>query len=103
MENKYSVDISASFNVMLFKNLHTYTLHSNSYATTIHTKVYYFFGILKIFPYSFPKFYLDNTNTNLRKYVIDKRFLVVYEIIDEVVKILYFVDGRRSYENMLYY
>ena len=103
MENKYSIEISKSFNIMLFENLYTYTLYSKSYANTIHTKVYFFFEILKSFPYSFPLFYLNDNNSNLRKYVIDKRFLIVYEIENNIIKILYFVDGRRSYDNMFTY
>ena len=103
MENKYTVEISSSFDIMLYKNLFTYTLYSDSYANLIHAKVYYFFELLKIFPYSFPEFYQNDTNTNLRKYVIDKKFLIVYEIENNIIKILYFVDGRRSYDNMFIY
>ena len=103
MGNKYSVKISNSFNVMLYKNLFKYTFYSTSYVNLIHAKVYYFFELLKTFPFSFPKFYLNETNTHLRKYVIDKRFLIVYEVTDNIVEILYFVDGRRSAENILTY
>ena len=103
MESKYSVKISNSFNIMLYKNLFKYTFYSTSYANLIHAKVYYFFDLLKTFPFSFPEFYLTDTNTHLRKYVIDRRFLIVYEITNNTIEILYFVDGRRSYENLLTY
>lgn len=103
MENNYSVEISNSFEVMLHNNLFKFTLYSTSYTNLIHAKVYYFFELLNIFPHAFPEFYLDDTNTHLRKYIIDRRFLIVYEILDNKIRILYFVDGRRSYENMVTY
>ena len=88
---------------MLYQNLIPYTIYSKSYARFIHKRTYHFIELLKTFPYSFSNFYLNDAFTNLKKYVIDKRFLVIYGVYNNDVEILYFVDGRRSCDNYFLY
>ena len=101
--NKYKLKLTTEFFEMFYATLLPFKNLSISYINLIHTKVYNFLDILIYFPYSFSSFDSPNETLPIRKIVIDKRFLVLYEIVGDTIEILYFVDGRRSYENMLTY
>lgn len=100
---KYTLKLSTEFSDMFYTTLLPFKNLSISYINLIHAKIYYFLDIAMYFPYSFPKFYSPRETTEVRKIIIDKRFLVLYKVTDDVINVVYFVDGRRSYENMLMY
>lgn len=76
---------------------------SESYINLIHAKVFYFLDIAVYFPYSYSIFDSPIETLSIRKIVIDRRFLVLYEIVDNTIEVLYFIDGRRSPDNMIIY
>lgn len=101
--NKYIIIVSKEFNTMLDSNLSHLQSISFPYITYIIESISYFFQILETFPFAFPKFILPDDTFPFRKITIDKRYLIIYQITNNKIEILYFVDGRRSYENMLVY
>lgn len=101
--NKYKLKLSTEFSDMFYTTLLPFKNLSNSYINLIHAKVYYFLDIATYFPYSFPKFYSPKETTDIRKIIIDKRFIIFYKVTDNAINVVYFVDGRRSYDNMFAY
>ena len=101
--NNYKVVISTDLNSMLDNNLSYMKVLSRSYVRSISLEISYFILILEKFPFAFSRFFLPNNNSYFRKITISKRYYLIYRVIDNIVEILYFVDGRRSYENMLTY
>lgn len=101
--NDYTVIASKEFEAMLSKRVAYMKFLSIPHIDYITSTISNFSSILQRFPFAFPRLFLPNDNSLLRKIVIDKRYLLIYQVTDNIVEILYFVDGRRSYENMLTY
>ena len=101
--NKYKLKLSTEFSDMFYLSLLPFKNLSSSYINLIHAKVYYFLDIATYFPYSFPKFHSPEEITDTRKIIIDKRFIIFYKVSGDVINVVYFVDGRRSYDNMFTY
>lgn len=101
--SKYKLKLTAEFFEMFYTTPLPYKDFSTSYINLVHAKVYHFLGIAISFPDSFSSFSSPKETLPIRKIIIDKRFLILYEMVGDVIEVLYFVDGRRSYENMLTY
>ena len=101
--NNYTVIISNEFSAMANKCLSHLETFSNSYVFSTSLTLSYYILLLEKFPFAFSRFLLPNDNSFLRRIVINKRYLLLYQVTDNIVEMLYFVDGRRSYENMLTY
>ena len=101
--NKYTLKLSVEFTEMLYQTLLPFKNLSTSYVNLIHANVYYFLDIATQFPYSFSRFDSPNETSNIRKIVIDKRFIIFFKIIDYSIQVVHFVDGRSSYENSITY
>ena len=101
--NNYKVIISAEFDTMIDNNLSYIKVLSSSYVRSISIEISYFILILEKFPFAFPRFFLSNDNSLLRKITINKRYYLKYQVTNNIVESLYFVDGRRSYDNMFTY
>lgn len=100
---KYKLRLSTEFSDMFYTTLLPFKNLSISYINLIHAKVYHFLDIAICFPYSFPKFDSPRETSEVRKIVIDKRFIVFFKVADDVINVVYFVDGRRSPEHLLMY
>lgn len=101
--NKYKLKLTAEFFEMFYTTLAPFKNLSFSYINLIHAKVYHSLDIAIYFPYSFSSFNSPKETLSIRKIAIDKRFLVLYEVVDNAIEVLYFVDGRRSSEKMFAY
>ncbi len=101
--NNYTVIASEEFEVMLNQNLSYIQILSSQYVNYITSIISNVSSILKNFPFAFPRFLLPNDTSRIRKITIAKRYYLIYQVTDNVVEILYFVDGRRSYDNMFTY
>lgn len=101
--NKYKLKLTTVFFEMFYTTLSPFKNLSLSYINLIHAKVYHSLDIAIYFPYSYSSFNSPKETLCIRKIVIDKRFIILYEVVNDVIEVLYFVDGRRSYENMLTY
>ena len=78
--NEYKLKLSKEFLDMSYSTLFPFKNLSNSYINLIHAKVYYFLDIATYFPYSFPRFYSPEEITDVRKIIIDKRFIILYKV-----------------------
>ena len=101
--NNYTVVISDEFANMANNNLSYLKVLSGSYVNSILLAISYYILLLEKFPFAFSRFHLPNDISRLRKITIAKRYYLIYRVTDNVVEILYFVDGRRSYDNMFTY
>lgn len=101
--NKYILKLTTEFFEMFYTTLAPFKNLSFSYINLIHAKVYHSLDLAIYFPYAFSSFNSPKETLSIRKIVIDKRFIILYEVVNDVIEVLYFVDGRRSYENMLTY
>lgn len=101
--NNYTVIVSNEFGNMANKYLSHLETFSSSYVSSISLTISYYILILEKFPFAFQRFLLPSDNSLLRKITVNKRYYILYQVTDNIVEILYFVDGRRSYENMLTY
>ena len=101
--NNCNVIASAEFSTMVDSNLQHIKFLSPSYVESISVMISYFIILLEKFPYIFPTFVLPTYPTPLRKVAIAKRYLLLYQITNNTIELLYFVDGRCSPENYLLY
>ena len=101
--NNYLVAVSDEFTNMVNCNLSYLKVLSSSYVNSILLSISYYILLLEKFPFVFSRFFLPNDDSLLRKITIAKRYYLIYQVTYNVVEILYFVDGRRSYDNMFTY
>ena len=95
---KYNVVVSPDFKIMLDEILNMYLQCSPLYVRKILKEINLAFEILEKFPYLMQTF---PSNNNLRRYVIHKRFSILYRIDNNEIDILYFIDNRMQNGNYL--
>ena len=97
----YKVMFSPSFVKMFKDELNTCISYSSTYARQIEKKVYEAINLLKIFPYATPSIKFRGDPETYRKFVIKKRFLIIFQIFDDIIQLQYFIDGRQNPTNYL--
>lgn len=93
--------VSPSFIRMLEDELNKYMSYSSTYARQIEKKVYEAINLLKIFPYATSRIKFRGDPETYRKFVIKKRFLIVFQVFDGIIQLQYFIDGRQAPKNYL--
>ncbi len=101
--NNYNVIVSQEFVNMFYFSLLPIMRISGSYVNLIHAKTLYHLDVLKKFPDTFSIFEIPINNIYYKKIVLEKRYLIIYSIKSNTIYVHYFVDGRRSYDNMFTY
>lgn len=94
----YNVIFSPYFIQMLKEELIHYTTYSSSYAHKIEKRVYEAINILKIFPYATPIIKFRGEPEIYKKFIIMKRFLIIFKVFDNTIHLDYFIDARQSYD-----
>lgn len=94
--NKYNIKILASAfkdleNIFIFYN---YNLN-HTYAYKLILKIIQEIYSLKIFPYSNPIYHIQE-NIVLRKRLVYKRYLIIFEVASNFILIYHVFDGRRN-------
>ena len=58
---------------------------------------------LETFPQRFPLFEMNNiiSNIEFRKFVVDSRYIVIYAIYKESIKIYRILDSRKKFETLI--
>lgn len=97
--NKYKIFFTQQFKDMFNFQLSKYYSYSPTYALNIEKKLNEAINILEIFPHSTPSIKLKNKSETYRKFIIKKRFLIIYKISNNIIYLLYFVDARQSRKN----
>ena len=95
----YKIIFSPSFIKMLEDELKNYITYSLTYSRKIENKVYEAISILKIFPYSTPIIKFKSEQEIYRKFIVKKRFLIVFKVLNDTIHLDYFIDGRQSTKN----
>ena len=84
---------------MLENTLNHYKIFSPSFASKIEKSLYNMVQFIKIFPYATSTIKLRGKTEVYRKFVILKRFLVVFKLVNKTIYLSYFLDGRMSPNN----
>lgn len=95
----YNIKFTKTFNRTLKNNLKRCKKYSLSYADKIERKVFESIKLLQIFPYANPTLNIRGKPEKYKKIIIKHRFLIVFQINNEDINLLYFIDGRQSYRN----
>lgn len=95
----YKVILSPTFIQMLKYELKYCARINTSYARKIENKVFDAIRILKIFPYATPIIKLRGDPETYRKYVVKKKFIIIFQIYTDSVQLEYFIDARQSLKN----
>ena len=95
----YKIRFTKSSDKMLESNLKHCKKYSPTYADKIERKVYESIKLLKIFPYANPTLRIRGKPGNYKKIIIKHRFLIVFQINNKNINLLYFIDGRQSPRN----
>ena len=95
----YKIIFAPSFNKMLKNNLEQCKKYSLIYADKIERKVYESIKLLKRFLYATPTLRIRGKPGNYKKIIIKHRFLIVFQIDNTNINLLYFIDGRQSPKN----
>lgn len=86
---------------MLERTLNNCKHFSPTYALKIEHSLHDALNFLKLFPYATSTIKLKGKPKIYRKFVIQKRFLIVFKLIQNTIYLSYFIDGRRSLKNYL--
>lgn len=97
----YNVVFTQTFKDMVNKELNNYVFYSPAYATKIRRSLYNTLEFLKIFPYATSTIKFRGNPQVYRKFVIQKRFLIVFKLSHNTIYLSYFIDGRKSPKNYL--
>ena len=95
----YNVSFSPSF-INMFKDVLIKCIDFNYiYALKIEKRVYKDIALLKIFPYATPTIKFRGDPEIYRKFIVAKRFLIIFQIFDDTIQLQYFIDGRQNPKN----
>ncbi len=92
------------YNIKTFQSTYEdlYTIYSFckmkyglEYAYRIREKINKEVQSLNLFPYSKPNYFISN-DVVFKKKIIDKRYLVIFSIFKNSIKVYYVYDGRRN-------
>lgn len=97
--NKYKILFTQTFKDMFKYQLDKYNSYSPTYALKIEKKLHEAISILELFPYATPSVKFKGKSETYKKFIIKKRFLIVFRIVDNTIYLLYFIDGRRATKN----
>ncbi|MBR5227773.1 MAG: hypothetical protein IKV94_03955 [Clostridia bacterium] len=97
----YKVIFSPSFIKMFEDELNNYISYSSAYTRKIEKKVYEAINLLKIFPYATPTIKFRGDPQVYRKFIVKKKFLIVFKVLDDTIHLDYFIDGRQAPKNYL--
>lgn len=95
----YNIKFTNTFNTMLRNNLKRCRKYSLTYTHKIERKGHESIKLLQIFPYANPTLRISGKPGKCKKIIIKHRFLIVFQINNEDINLLYFIDGRQSYKN----
>lgn len=96
---RYKVIFSPSFTKIFKDVLNQYLNYSSTYSHKVQKQVYEAINLLQIFPYATPTIKFRGDPEIYRKFVIKKRFLIIFKIVDSTIHLDYFIDGRKSPKN----
>ena len=97
--NKYKILFTQTFKDMFKYQFDKYISYSPSYALKIEKRLYEAISVLELFPYATPSVKFRGKPETYRKFIIKKRFLIIFKILDSIIYLLYFIDGRQSPKN----
>ncbi len=95
----YNVLFTQAFKDMFKYQIDKYTVYSPSFASKIEKSLYNMVQFIKIFPYATSTIKLRGKTEVYRKFVILKKFLVVFKLVNKTIYLSYFLDGRMSPNN----
>lgn len=98
---KYKLVFTLSFKNMLKDELIRCKNFNPTYALKIEKIVYNSISLLRVFPYASQLFKIQGKAQIYRKIIINKKFLIIFKIYNNIIYLLYFVDGRTSYIKLL--
>ena len=95
----YNVIFSPSFIQMLENELRNCITFSSSYAKKTEKVVFESIKLLQQFPFIASIIKFPNLKGNYRKFIIQKRYLIIFRIFNSSIHLDYFIDGRQAQEN----
>ena len=89
--NENNVIVTDIFKNMLHQILVYYSLYSNVYTLKIMYEVKQAVRLISEYPDLAPRLAKDKS---MRKFIIKKRFSIIYKVENDTVELLYFIDSR---------
>lgn len=94
---KFTIVSTPEFKSMLSETINYYSEFSYSFSYDVLREFEEGCKVISYFPYIVPKF---KENENVRKFIIKNRFIVIYKIEGNEVRMLYFIDGHMQNNNL---
>lgn len=91
----YNVIFLPSFSKMFENTLNNCRHFSPTYALKIEHSLHDALYFLKLFPYATSTIKLKGNPKIYRKFVVQKRFLIVFKLTQNTIYLSYFIDGRQ--------
>lgn len=95
---KYKIIFSPEFSKMFKDNLYLYKSYSSTYASKIKKKIRRAITLIQLFPYATPSISLRGITDVYRRFIINKKFILIFKITDDTVYFLYFFDARQNFK-----
>lgn len=95
---KYKIIFSPEFIKMFKDNLYLYKSYSSTYSNKIKKKIRRAINLIELFPYATPSVRVRGITDIYRRFIINKKFILIFKITDDTVYFLYFFDARQNFK-----